>query len=1450
MNKEKPYKIYTYNNEFKNKVVFRSQHWINLIKNSPIYSQLFIEEDVDLEDLPSFPTAPPPAGFDNWDLWLIKIKEELKSSEEAKNLAELQLKQEKEKQELAEKQKKTELDLKDKEIKDLNSKIDQEKQNYLKLQENIKSSGSQAAQFQAIIDNQNERIRELEIDKKQIQKDLTKNDEYYNQLINRKDKELLIKKQEIETLKLAKKDTTADQQALIAKHQKDIADLQKLHQSELTQAKNLHELTLEKGRKVEKKIEKFVGIDYSTQELKVKLAGLKPWFLNANLNSVWDFIEEFYNKTFEIEEAIKGDTLASEEKTEWGKKIAIEWAKTNILVILNELKFIKKETVEKPFIKEIIRALKNSYFSTSEQLAELQNFIESKKKSLLNNPSLLEHLNKWEELEGKEKTKAIKPEEISLPSSRGTLTPKTPPLWEETFSGSFSQEVSKISQNLSQLFSEYTFISPFFYPSSEIDNLGIEKNIWEKEEIGDDSWLEYLENSLNVEELTARQEEILKIFGEVMIKHYLEQKDIKNIDLFKEKNPTIIYPSELDAEIEKLRKAKEDNKEEIKTQILMLLDGWKDSLKDFHTEEAQQERSEVEKTTRSLANNIDNLPSQVENLESLLGKHGHNYRNGTKFNKLLEEWKKLTNYEQQKWEVIHADFKDPSLIEKWETELRLNIDNAKVWVSIKGIQPANDTDFLFWLLKKQPDNSKNENNLTSLKKEFQESKTEEFVQQLEEDFTDFITLWDGTIKTKGVDNYFKELKAKLNNLGDLEQQKTKLENLLAGIKPGSGVNVEINLRYKQIQQKVKDLFGEKLTGKIIFQAREEPQFINNGHNRQIRINLKTGDNSLKSEGFKLKDTDYQILLFNFNEDKDDARYNFMETQLEGRIDVDITLNIVKADEIKYWAESGKKVIELKHDTFDIIKISPLPLNAYLNKVYKEAIIRDYIDNYGTINWALINNELNFYSPEEVKQGITRIIGFLEAKEFTETDKKERQHLALNELRKIIGLEEKDYEKPPITANWSEVLTEIKDWLTKNISPVVQQIEAIEKQEKHYRTESSKKIFKRNLISQEDKERIEKYEEEWLPKIREFGQDLKDKYNDPLKDLDLGKVASKKELLSMTDPAPDYAADWKGGGLLNVKKGLNKAQGVYEKYKNYRVIDTQGDGNCFLNAFSTLYTGKANDTTWALPLRVKLCLEMLTNPNMLTSERNWAFDLREIEQKLLRGYDNTYPMASNSAYMAADDISYFVGIIKRPIVMLQVNQDSNEFLKEVGYMGISSFGFGLDPRDPEIEYSEPFFIGHTGGNHFEAVIQPEKHQEGWIEFNTDLESEENLWKKTIFIYEDKKEILFLMKIRSLNYFGFDIQNKSRLENERLEETDRIIVRYGNNFDSSDKFETLKKMLYGEGGSLDIDKHGRSFLISIINASSLTKEVISDKGMEIRQLILTDNDYDGFDIKRLY
>ncbi|CAH1757454.1 5017_t:CDS:10 [Entrophospora sp. SA101] len=595
-----------------------NEYWQNLIENNPLYAQLFIEEEVDLDKLPTgTPTSPPPP-----------VKEELRSLKESKDLAELQLKQEKEQKELAEQQKKADLELKDKEIKDLNEKIDKERENYAKLQSFIKTSGTEAGKYKAIIEANNQKIKELGIAEKQAKSDLVKKEEEINLLRSQKDKELLVKQQKIELLELTGKNLTTDQQSLIDKHQKDLIQLQELHQEELAKKNRVYEFTCETISKADKEVKKII---------------------------------EVYDRTFEIEEEINENPITPSEKAEC------------------------KGTVKEVFVKSTIKALKDSYLDSHEQLRELQKFVNNKKSLLVDNPNLLKYLNGWEKLE-------------VLVSKKDTL--------------------------------KHTI-------QSRLDEFGLTKQQF------DDYLQATIESEKDFEEL---EEQLLSALTEFFVYYYTETGYFEN--------------------------------------------------------------------------------------------------KGTKNKEALQKY-----------------------VAKYRTEIDLKVYK-------------NSKDLLNKVIK------------------------------LEEIKTQILLILDGKgeVQSKGIDNYFSELKGKLADLGDSEQQKAYFDNLLSEIKPDSEVNVEVSLRYNDIKKKVNELLGEKLTGKLTFQAQEIKFILPSSPkmliNRQIEIKLKS--NSLASEGFTLKETGQRLLRLRLGNQKDENIYKFLQKELTDKIDVKITLNILDSHKIDYREEAGAK----------------------------------------------------------------------------------------------------------------------------------------------------------------------------------------------------------------------------------------------------------------------------------------------------------------------------------------------------------------------------------------------------------------------------------------------------------------------------------------------------------------------------------------------------------------
>lgn len=1301
---DETYKIYTYNNEFKNKVVFRSEHWRKLIESNPLYAQLFIEEVVDLDKLPTgIPTSPPP-GYADWDLWFLKVKEELRSLKDAKALAELQLKQEKEQKKLAEQQKKADLELKDKEIKGLNERINKEKENYSKLQESIKTSGSQFTKYQTIIDTQQETIRELGISKTQAEKDLIKKDEAYNELQSRKNKELLTKQQEIETLKLTGKNLTTDQQSLIDKHQQDLIQLQELHQAELTEKTNLYELTLDKISKADKEVAKLIGVECPAWELKLKLAGLKPWLISTNLTATCDFIQEVYDRTLEIEEAVNENPITGEEKMKWLKKIEIEWTRANLLVILNELKFERKGTIEAIFIKQLIKTLKNDYLTSTEKLEELQQLVDNKKKLLLDNPNLLGYLNKWENLEGRPETKLIitsGSNSTSGSSTSGTSTPSVSD-WQNPLDNIEKDDLIITIQNR---------LNEFGLTKQQFNNHALKKSYW-GHSLNNITYEVLIKQSTieSEQQFEDLKEKLMSALTEFVVYYYTESGHFENQGT-KNKEALEKYIAKYRTEID--LKVYEDNKdlinkviavEEIKTQILTILDGWKNGLGNSF------EKIEVVLAIKNIADNVGNQQQQIKELDGLVKKYNHV---DTELDKLLTDWKKLIPKE------------------------------------------------------------------------------------------------------------------------------------------------------------------EKLTGKLIFQAREEPQCIEDKYNRQIRINLKTITDGLRAEGFELKKTGQQILLITFNQDKNDNLYNFVKKEIKGKIGVDITLNIVKANAINYWQDAGREAIELQHDTFDTIKVAPLPLDKYLNKLCED--IGGYIDDNKEINWLLIGKELiEIYPLEEVKKKITRIINFIENKVFVGEKEKERQHLASNELRKIIGLEAKSYvtkitfiplKYEKLSNGYWKVETSLFYYSARteqiafiffsDSEPIDKLLPILKKEYTVIGTLLETKWKENELVFKQLNSLVLSKKEmpiitDWTPILTELETFFKDKPTTLKEVIDKGKqiLQEKGDPLAGIDlKGADYSQlTTENFGknttaieeLKGIKGKMERFSQADEKHpKHYRVLEAGRDGNCYLNSLANLLTGeKSREKEVAIKLRVRLILELMTNKDIM--EHSYPLDeishfnasdgeindqnkLGWIIYKMIDGRDDInspvssdnpkWELVRNETYMSNDDLKYFVPFLKRPITVVYPAQGEealdNEDAKDTGNFLVASCPDWGEPREVKnLQYEEPFFVYRLqGGAHFVPLVRLPNHKEGRIEF---------IAHEIKYGEEGQGNFYILWRFNTVEFKGFSHTTKLFLDDLDSKLSEKKALRL---YLSEEEYERLlpkvKDYEDPETGETD-NKLGRKWIIQVCDA----------------------------------
>jgi hypothetical protein len=106
-----------------------------------------------------------------------------------------------------------------------------------------------------------------------------------------------------------------------------------------------------------------------------------------------------------------------------------------------------------------------------------------------------------------------------------------------------------------------------------------------------------------------------------------------------------------------------------------------------------------------------------------------------------------------------------------------------------------------------------------------------------------------------------------------------------------------------------------------------------------------------------------------------------------------------------------------------------------------------------------------------------------------------------------------------------------------------------------------------------------------------------------------------------------------------------------QYRDYVQLSAVGDGNCFLNSFSVFLTGKNRDSSLALPLRVKVCLELMTN----TDEFIGGNENQQLEELKLRlkGDDKNGGFAKNGDSLENYDIIFMSPILKRNITLVTV-----------------------------------------------------------------------------------------------------------------------------------------------------------------------------------------------------
>jgi hypothetical protein len=85
----------------------------------------------------------------------------------------------------------------------------------------------------------------------------------------------------------------------------------------------------------------------------------------------------------------------------------------------------------------------------------------------------------------------------------------------------------------------------------------------------------------------------------------------------------------------------------------------------------------------------------------------------------------------------------------------------------------------------------------------------------------------------------------------------------------------------------------------------------------------------------------------------------------------------------------------------------------------------------------------------------------------------------------------------------------------------------------------------------------------------------------------------------------------------------------QDYKDSVQLSAAPDGNCFLNSYSVFLKGINGDTSCALPFRVKMCLEIMTNTDtFFLNYRNEKEILETMKIKLIDDSDSGGRFALN------------------------------------------------------------------------------------------------------------------------------------------------------------------------------------------------------------------------------
>ena len=207
-------------------------------------------------------------------------------------------------------------------------------------------------------------------------------------------------------------------------------------------------------------------------------------------------------------------------------------------------------------------------------------------------------------------------------------------------------------------------------------------------------------------------------------------------------------------------------------------------------------------------------------------------------------------------------------------------------------------------------------------------------------------------------------------------------------------------------------------------------------------------------------------------------------------------------------------------------------------------------------------------------------------------------------------------------------------------------------------------------------------------------------------------------------------------LRKIKSSLSpllaKQGGKWEKYIQ---LQASGDGNCFVNSFSVLLTGKNLDKSLSIRLKLAMCWEIIYNLERYYGEKENTKQVNWIKEKLI---DEGF--ATNGEWLENYHGLFLANILKRKIVVISVDISNRGTWNAVPFSPLDN------------QYPEPFFIFNSGG-HFQPLLRPKDHNEGQISFKS----------QSIDIDNVNHSILFTFDPSTLKKSGFTSTNEIRFNN---------------------------------------------------------------------------------------